>query len=165
MLIMKTRFKFIFGIVCLVGLSSCANGKLLENANPESFGQAYYTTWTAGVRGADSGIVLYLPADLAEMKEMEPDSAFFRGEMTKLIADPQNHNLLTAYFTSRKSSDHPELIMSSDPREEYGNKPPMIEKEIPFELEDDEAIVSFKKDGKIVYFRLSGIFKKEDPVK
>lgn len=48
------------------------------------------------------------------------------------------------------------MNMSKDPNDEYGNKPPKKEK-FPFELEEDEAVVKFARDGKYTYTKIKGI--------
>jgi hypothetical protein len=57
----------------------------------------------------------------------------------------------------------PDLIMSADPRDEYGNKPPGIQKKIPFDLNDDEAVLLYSINGQESYHKITGI-KQADTV-
>ena len=50
-------------------------------------------------------------------------------------------------------------MLSSDPREEYGNEIE-LEKEIPFKLEDNECVVSYMDGETIKYYKLSGVKEK-----
>jgi hypothetical protein len=48
-------------------------------------------------------------------------------------------------------------IMSSDPVEENKNRVPQKTEKIPFELEEDEAILVFSQNNKTKYYKLTGI--------
>ena len=51
--------------------------------------------------------------------------------------------------------------MSSDPKAEYGNKVPELPKKTPFNLEDNECVISYKQDHVLKYYKISNIIKKE----
>lgn len=51
----------------------------------------------------------------------------------------------------------PDLVMSKDPLDEYGNKPPEKKKDIPFELEDDQAVIQYAVSGRESYHKISGV--------
>lgn len=54
----------------------------------------------------------------------------------------------------------PDLVMSGDPSDEYGNKPPSSSKsKIPFELENDEAVLMYSVNGKESFYKVSGVIK------
>lgn len=163
---MRNCTTYLFGIIVLFGFSNCANGKKIHEEPPVPLEQAYYTTWVGGVKGAGSGLNLFVPLGALNNSEVELDSVYFRGKRTKLKTKPQNPNLYIGYFESKNPQKAPDFVMSSDPREEYGNKPPIILEKIPFELKEDEAVISYKKDGKTGYYKITGIQKKdEDEVK
>ena len=55
-----------------------------------------------------------------------------------------------------------DLIMSGDPLEEYGNKPPSASKsKIPFDLKNDEAVLQYSVNGQEAFHKVSGIRKME----
>ena len=54
-----------------------------------------------------------------------------------------------------------DIIMSNEPYAEYANKVPELPEKIPFELKDDECVVSYLEKNKIKYFKIEGIVKKE----
>lgn len=51
----------------------------------------------------------------------------------------------------------PDKVMSSDPLEEYGNKPPEAGKSIPFELEKDEAVVMYSVSGMESFVKVTDV--------
>ena len=70
-----------------------------------------------------------------------------------LIQDKEQSNLFTANFSTADGMD----VMSSDPAEENKNRVPQKTEEMPFELEDDEAILVFSQNNKTKYYKLTGI--------
>lgn len=144
----------------LLGVSSCANGKKLQEEPPVALQEAYYTTWTGGVKGADSGFSLFIPAE--EKEGIKLDSVYFRGRRAVIEKSGTSENLYVAYFKiPSEEGKAPDVIMHIDPRKEYGNKPPQLPEKIPFELEEGEAVVKYSKNGKENYFRITGIKKKD----
>lgn len=157
---MKTGVKIIAGMILLFSFSSCANGKNAKEEAPVPFEQAYYTTWTGGVKDAGSGFNLFIPTGSFSDSEIKLDSVYFRGRSAELVTKPEMPDLYIAYFRTSEKKD-PDFVMSSDPREEYGNKPPAVIEKIPFELKEGEAMVSFIKNGKKNYYKISGIEKRD----
>ena len=51
--------------------------------------------------------------------------------------------------------------MSSNPLDEYGNKPPQLGESIPFELEEGEAVIMYAVSGSESYVKVSGVKKLE----
>ena len=65
--------------------------------------------------------------------------------------------MATAKFENHK----PDIVMHSDPKKEVGNQPPRLrteeEKTFPFELNADEAVLSYLENGKVKYVKISGV--------
>jgi hypothetical protein len=70
-----------------------------------------------------------------------------------LQQDPENMGVYTARF----NTGNKDLIMSSDPVEEYANKLPQIPVKVPFEIKSNEALVVFKENNKKKYYKITGI--------
>ena len=161
---MKLVANFFFGILILVGLSNCANGKKLqEKEAPRVFEPAFYNTWQGNDSNEGSGLNFFLPVRTSEEVAVIPDSVYFRGRSAKLELHPENALLYVGHFSLRPERTEEDFVMSSDPREEYGNPIPQIKEETPFDLQHDEAVISYLKEGKRKYFKLTGI-KKQDKV-
>ena len=60
------------------------------------------------------------------------------------------------------ASQKPDLIMSSNPHEEYGNtfQKPKQADDIPFELNNTQCVISYKEGNKTSYFMIEGVIKK-----
>ncbi|HET8753328.1 MAG TPA: hypothetical protein VFM59_03125 [Salinimicrobium sp.] len=157
---MKTMLTYLFSFSAVLFLVSCANGKKIQEKPPVALQPVYYTTWQGDAKGAGSGYTLFIPLSVAVVSEVEFDSVYFRGKKAVLETKPNFPDVYLAHFRERPAKPR-DFVMSSDPREEYGNQPPVIPQEIPFELEEDEAVVLYKKNGKKSYFRIKGIQKRD----
>jgi hypothetical protein len=151
---MKTFLNIILGTSILFGFSQCGNSKDLTYKLQEETSfkiiEPIYQSWVAGVRGGGGGInVIFKVSDL-DSKSIEIDSLFFRGQMVKVEKKP------TAYVARFRSNINriPDIIMSGDTDAEYGNKAPIKERKALFEIEDDEAIISYKENKIQKYFKI-----------
>lgn len=158
---MRKSVYYLLGFSAVLFLSNCANGQKLQKNPPAELQQAYYTTWRGDARGAGSGFNLFIPFSDKNNGTVEFDSVYFRGKSAVLQSLPNQPEMLVAYFRNESPKKAPDLIMSSDPKKEYGNKAPIIPKEIPFKLKEDEAVIVFKKDGQKSYFRIENIEKRD----
>ena len=157
---MKILLKILPVSFILFSFSNCASGRKIEKEPPVEVKQAYFTSSRAEVRGADSQIALFIPVE--DKKKVALDSVYFRGRKEVLKNDPENPGLYVAYFKIPSKEGLPEdFVMHSDPKKEYGNKPPVVLKDFPFDLKADEAMVRYMVDGKVKYFRINVIPKEE----
>jgi hypothetical protein len=53
-----------------------------------------------------------------------------------------------------------DFILDSDSKKEYGNRAPIIVKP-KFELNNDEAVLEYQKNNKILFLKLTGINEKQ----
>ena len=157
---MKT-VKKIFGLLMLVlimtSLSQCSSAQKLQKNPPVTFGETYYMHWVSGVAEGPSGINVFI-----ELKDesIQLDSIYFRGKAAKFEVKPGNKTLFIGRFIDepRKNTDR---VISSNTNEEYGNEAPVIPKTIPFELMENECVVSYKSKGKTKYYKVTNLVKKQ----
>ncbi|WP_242203372.1 hypothetical protein [Aestuariivivens insulae] len=147
-----------FGIITLVAVSfsQCASTHKMLDSIAVVFGEVYYQTWVAGVKDAGSGINLYIPIK-SKPDNIVMDSVYFKGKRAKL--EQSNPKLYIARFSN--TLNKPDIVMSNAPYAEYGNKVPRLKQHTPFELKDNECILSYVENNKKKYYRISGIIKKE----
>ncbi|WP_303316521.1 hypothetical protein Q4Q34_06855 [Flavivirga abyssicola] len=156
---MKLLKRILF--LCLISLvmmsfSQCASTFKLQDSVPLEIGQVYHQSWVAGVKGGGSGINVFIPL-LSNSKNIVLDSIYFRGKAVKLEKDKMLY--IGRYALS--ANQNKDIIMSSDPIAEYGNLVPEIPKKIPFELKEDECVVSYNEGHKIKYYKISNIIEQE----
>jgi len=83
------------------------------------------------------------------------ESVYFRGMKSPLVQDSEQTNLFKANFSTNGMG-----IMSSDPAEENKNRVPQKPEDVPFDIEDNEAILVFSQNNKTKYYKLTGIEEK-----
>ena len=140
-------FYLVFSTVfAAVLLSSCGSNKELQERSPAQFEQSYFTSTT-------NSLQLFIPVKAIQVNRISLDSVYFRGMKSPLELDSENTGVYTAHF----NTGNKDLIMSSDPSEEYANKMPQMPVKVPFELKEDEAVVVFKDNNKRKYYKITGI--------
>ena len=148
----------VIGIIILsIFLSSCGGSKtdnskytLTENP-PFSIEEVFSQKWMAGVKEGGSGTNIYIT-----LKNLEPgtliNEIYFRNKKT--TAEEKNTLIFVGYF----KNDQQDIIMDSDATKEANNTPPQ---KSPFQLEENEAVLSYTYKGIVYYYRIFNIEKKE----
>ena len=73
----------------------------------------------------------------------------------KAKKDQGNSFLFIGYF---KNDNNKDIIMDADIIKEAQNTPP---EKIPFQLEENEAVISYTYKGSVQYYKISNIIKDE----
>ncbi|NQX86902.1 MAG: hypothetical protein HRT67_13560 [Flavobacteriaceae bacterium] len=154
--------KHIFSLSVLLGMlgsfSQCSSVKQLETKAPMNFGKAYFQKWIAGIQGGGSGINLVIPVS---EHTTSLDSVYFRGMRTKL--EWTNTTSPKTYIGRFKTAlnQKTDMIISSNPKDEFKNKVPEAIDPIPFDLKPSECVVSYTHKGKTKYYKITGIIEKD----
>ncbi|MGA8853879.1 MAG: hypothetical protein WB492_06850 [Christiangramia sp.] len=147
---MKKALPLITGIFILTLFASCGSNKDLQERAPAQFSEVYYTY-------NSDGIELNIPIAAIQDQMISMDAVYFHGMKSSLKQSEERPNLYVANFRMGTG----DKVMHKDPKEEYGNEPPQLPEESPFNIEDDEAILVFTQDDKIKYYKLTGIVEKD----
>jgi hypothetical protein len=84
------------------------------------------------------------------------DTVYFRNNATLLKREVSTENsVFTGSFTT--SNTPHDYILDSNPKQEFGNKPPAIVSKLPFKLTENEAVVSYFYKNKLNYFKISAM--------
>ncbi|MDU8884617.1 hypothetical protein RXV94_00495 [Yeosuana sp. MJ-SS3] len=154
---MKQIVNIFFGSFILLSFSHCSSAQNLQDNAPVELGEVYYQKWVAGIQGGGSGINLFV--NLVENNQnVIFDSVYFRGKSVKLGTNSSNNSFVGRFSTvlNRK----PDVILSDKPQGEFGNQVPIIPKSIPFNLKDNECVISYKENNRIKYFKIKKIKEK-----
>lgn len=147
-------FKYwVYLIFLYLAFLNCSSAQKIQNSIPIEFGDVYYQHWVAGVQGGGSGINVFINV-VSNNKNIELDSIYFQGKVSKL--EEGNNSLFIGRFKTT-ANQREDLILSSNPKEEYGNQIRKSKKDIPFELKDNQCIISYKEGGKIKYFMIEDV--------
>jgi len=81
------------------------------------------------------------------------DSVYFRNQIVHLVREESAENsVFTGSFTT--SNLPHDYILHSDPKQEFGNKPPVTVSKLPFEIKENEAVVSYFYKDKLNYYKI-----------
>lgn len=141
-------------------LYACAGGKsnnsnyIIEQHPPFTFGDVFYQDWVAGIKEGGSGTNLHVSfASFTE--DVVILDIFFRNKIVKAQRSPQYRNSYVGYF---KNEMQPDVIMDIDPAKEAQNTPPIV---FPFDLNHDEAVLSYLHGDQIKYVKITEIRREE----
>ena len=143
---MKYFIVFIFSIV----LANSCKSVEFQKKPPFEIQSALYTNWTGGRPGV-SGINLLIHYKTDQ--EVVFDSIYFQskaGHLEEYIKDGKD------YLIGRISTSKPNDISVLQDKEEQP------EEKIPFELNDNEAVLVYRYQTKTFYYKLSSVEKSED---
>lgn len=133
---------------------------MFQNQPPIDFGPSYFQKWTSGIKGGGSGFNLFIPIKTQDRGLVILDSVYFRGKVTKLEIIEDKTILFVGRFET-EFNQKPDIIMSDNPNEEYGNKSSILLQKIPFDLKDSECVVSYKDGNDTKYFKIGNITEKQ----
>lgn len=112
---------------------------------------AFFQEWYAGIEVGGTGINVFIPV-LNDSKKITLDSIYFRNLTGKLV---------------RGKNKYVAILKNKSPY--YTFKKPIKPKDYPFDLNDDECIVSYTEKGETKYFKIrklsevAGTYYEEGP--
>jgi hypothetical protein len=157
--LLRICFPLFFLILITIGNSGCEGSKpknsqyRLVDDPPFRIIESYSQNWIAGIVPGGSGTNLFIT--LAEVEEgVVIQELYFRG---KIESPKRSISINDQYIGYFKNGGKKDIIMDADPAKESKNVPP---EKIPFQLDEQEAIIGFFKDGEKLYYKLTGIHVK-----
>ena len=155
---MKTLNKLI-GLITLslimTSFSQCSSAQKLQEKAPTNFGQVYCQTWVAGVRGGGSGINIFIPVTNFSVKI---DSVYFRGKKAKLNIESDNKMVFVGRIKTDLNNEQHDVMVNSEVKEEQKEEAP--KETIPFELQNNECVVSYIDNGAVKYYKIENVVDK-----
>jgi len=149
-------------------MTSCASQKKLQAEAPFVLGAASSQDWIGGLESSGKGTKVKIDISEMDTNAIELQHIFYKGKMTPLTMETLDGKQYAMANISKKTQVPDDIIMDADPKNEIGNKPPKgnLKKEepFPFELNPDEAVISYKEGDKTKYFKISGIKKKQPQI-
>ncbi|MDO9037476.1 MAG: hypothetical protein Q7U59_03910 [Lutibacter sp.] len=135
-----------------IALFSCGASKAKAQEHPFKVLEATY----ANRVGEQPDLVETTVKISIDNKEIQLDTVYFRNHKAplKLMDSTKNSIFSGSFITSTILHD---FILHSDPKQEFGNKPPVTVSKLPFELANNEAVVSYFYKNKINYYKISEV--------
>ena len=155
---MKLATPLVLGLVFL-SIVNCKTSQesvlKYQSTPPLEITAPYYNSWVAGVQGGGSGTNVFLP--LKENGNIVIDSLHFRGE--KAAVETRNKLIIGRFKSSVNQKK--DIIMSSNPQDEYNNNRLLIRDASPFKLTQNDCVISYSVNGKRLYYKISNLKKGE----
>ncbi|WP_456422706.1 hypothetical protein [Lutibacter sp.] len=142
-------------IIILFAFSFCSVSKNTFKKNPPfKVVKATYNSWVGGQPGV-RGITIYITID---NPKINLDTVFFREMKTKFKKDfSATSNTFVGSFTLH-NKEH-DFILDKNSIKEFRNTPSKTSLNIPFKLENNEAVVSYFFKEKKYYFKVTNIIE------
>lgn len=149
--------KLIAVLLSIFGLTQCKSVKLDTKA-PLTIKSAYYINMVGGMPGNSS---VNLIVEYNNLQNVTLQDAYFLNRKAKVSLENQGKNkVISANINTSTIQSREDLILHNNPTEELKNTPPT--KKLPFNLKDNEAVISYTKNNKLYYFKVENIKKKKD---
>jgi hypothetical protein len=122
--------------------------------------KSFQQDWVGGVPGT-SGTNIQVIVNNSTAK-VKPLAIYFKKKKENIAVKSSDEGVvwIANFLNNKKKEVKKDLIMSDDTYAEYGNKAPKIEK-LPFTINKDDIILSYSLKGKVYYFKLENVEKKE----
>ncbi|WBX73667.1 hypothetical protein PG913_12705 [Tenacibaculum pacificus] len=145
----------LFGILIFVCIfTQCASVKLNDDL-PFSIKKASYTIVNNTVYNSNL-IIEFTSDEIVDFKKV-----YFQDKiMNPIIEHKMDKKYIIAHHNSSINQDKKDFVLNADSQKEYGNTAPKINKKSPFNLNDNEAIISYKIADKIYTYKIKNISKK-----
>jgi hypothetical protein len=150
--------KLIGILILALSFTKCASVKM-ENNHPFKIESASYSHVTGGVKGSYNSTNLII--NFTAKEPVDFHKVYFQNRITKAVVEQHNDKQYIAARYKTSSNDQKDLILHADPKQEFGNTPNTPTEEFPFELKENEAMVSYVIGEKTHYVKVENIIKKD----
>lgn len=141
-------------LVVITSVLGCKS-QSVETSAPFEINEKSYYQWISGKQGTQ-GTTIRIEGRIKSLN-VSFSKLYFQNNEYSIV--PQfSDNVFVVEGTSSEFRKR-ELILSSDPADEYGNQPNAPKKKIPFDLKDDEAVLLYTVNGLEGFYKISNIVK------
>jgi len=141
--------KTILSLTLSIFLFSCHATKFVKTP-PFKIVEAKYQYWYGGREGVKGISVKVLIQDID--KDIAFKNIFFKNKkLDVFVSDIENLKLLSANINTGTRN----MQMHINPKKEYGNTLPETDKDFPFDLKENEAVISYLKANKDYFYKIT----------
>ncbi|WP_435260996.1 hypothetical protein [Tenacibaculum sp. nBUS_03] len=133
-----------------------------EKTPPFTIKGASYVNITGGMPGNNSTDVKIA---FSSPKKVIFEKVYFMNKIIDVTIETKGSSkyIIGRHYYSSGNNKY-NIQLHDDSKKEYGNTPPKVKNKFPFELKENEAVLSYKEAGKIKYFKLENIKKGKDVI-
>ncbi len=129
---------------------------MFEKNPPFKIEDAFYQKWAAGIQEGGSGIHISI-----KLKDLDPNvvvqNIYFREHILEAKNSLQALNNFSAHLIN--NTNKTTIVMDINPVKEAENTP---SNEFPFELDQNEAVISYWFEGERNYFKVHNLTEKRE---
>ena len=148
-------------VVLSFSLSACSSQHKMVAQAPFEMGEATCQAWAGGRAESGSGMLLEIPVLSENLDKMKLQQAFFRGKIADIEMEKADKGWIAKANFKNRNMEKTDLVMHADPKQEVGNQPPKPKEKFPFELENDQCVLSFLDGETIKYYKVENIKEKK----
>ncbi len=145
--------KPIFILISFFVFSACASSKFEKNP-PFTITGSTYNYWVGGLPGVKGTrvIIRYETEKSVNFKKI-----FFAKKSVNIELKKQQEKTYLFGYINTGTKKNEDVILDSDTKQEMDNRLP--EKEFPFELKENEAVISYEYKGKERYYKVTNMMQ------
>jgi len=156
---MKTFITIVSSLLIMTIFTQCSSAQFDKEA-PFTINKAYFQDWVGGRQGSSGTLITFeIPSEIS--KEIRLDSLFFNYKVCKLEARSFNKKYSITGNFSKNNYEERNIIIDGDPQKEMVNKVPDVVLNFPFELSDNECVISYYIKDKKRYHKLTNLKKEK----
>ena len=150
----------------IMGLSGCSSQKKLQTNPPFVLGEATSQKWADDEEENDfERIVKIVVRELTGQVTLQ--KLYYKGQVADITIETGEEQMIAVAKFEKTDFEKWDMIMHADPKKEVGNRPPRPRKKdkgaFPFELSDEEAVLSYIENDTVKYVKVSAILEKAAP--
>ena len=143
---------FIVSIGLITLLVGCKS-QTLKEAAPFSIDEKSYFHWVGGKEGTQ-GTTIKLRGH-SQSFNIAFSKLYFQNHEYDVVPEfNSNGFVIEGNFSEFREK---EMVLDKDPAAEYGNTPSQPAAKIPFDLNDDEAVLQYSVNGREGFYKVTGI--------
>lgn len=159
---MKPLIQIIAALLLIFIINGCVssqnknakvNSYRFTTDTPFTIVEAYSQQWIAGVQGGGSGTNIFLKFDKIN-EDVTIKDFYYNEKKVPLKLLPGKSFSYQANFNREVNND---IVMHRDSQKETANTPPV---KIPFNLKDNEAVLSYLENDVVKFFKISALPEK-----
>ncbi len=136
-------------------VTSCKS-TLTQKKIPFAIDEKSYYHWVGGKEGTRGTTITI--RGYAQTLNLSFSKIYFQNHAYDVVPEFNGNDFVLS--ATRSELYKPDLVMSVDPADEYENQPPGASKsKIPFDLQNDEAVLEYSVSGRESFYKVSGINK------
>ncbi len=151
--------KFLRIIILALGFAQCGSAQFEKNPPFIIKSTSYYNVIGGRPGNSSTDVKIVFSAS----KKVTFEKLYFRNRVSDVNVSSGGDvtYLIASYVTSTNRGIH-DIQLHEDPKREYGNTIPPKKEKIPFELSENEAVLSYKEGGDTKHIKITTLKKGKD---